>query len=1112
MAPPETTERVDALLEGLNPPQREAVTAGEGPLLILAGAGSGKTRVLTHRIAWLLRTKRARPDEILAITFTNKAAQEMRDRVELLVGGAIRAMWVMTFHSACARMLRADAHRLGYTRQFTIYDSADSRRLIKKCLDDLDVDPKRFTPRAMQAQISDAKNKLRSAADYRELVGSFFEQTVADVYEQYERELHRANAMDFDDLLFRAVDLLQLFQEVRDRYANAFRWILVDEYQDTNHAQYRWLELLASEHRNLAVVGDDDQCLAEGTRITMGDGSQKPIEAVQAGDEVLSCHGTGDFRPARVTRTHKASSAEAVEITTRSGRRLVSTPEHVHFAGYLLRESPQLNMTYLQWRQDMGFRLGTTRTNPDPAAKRPVSGVAQRAAQERADAAWVLSTHESEPEARAEEAVVALRYQLPTLPFKARMGQSVNGLVHGQALIDRVFAAVDTFAHGQRLLEDRHLRFDQPHHVPRTFEGRRRNVTVTLCGDRRGRTPMHTVAVGGRDRGAAAALEEIGLTVRPAKARSIGWRYESCFKDYGAALDVVSRIAEVLPVTVRQVARLGRPETAGELNSLPFVEAQSVRPGMVMFDEHGGYDVVERVERIPLGRSVYDIDVAGTHNFVAEGLVTHNSIYGFRGADIRNILEFEDTYPEAHVVRLEQNYRSTQTILSAANAVVANNRGRKVKSLWTEIGEGDQIKVRELADEHAEARFVVAEIERLVDEGVSRAELAIFYRTNAQSRVLEDMLVRAQIAYQVIGGTKFYERAEIKDAIQYLIFLINPADGGAFTRIANSPKRGIGQTSLSRVLAHADTVDITPWEAAANPERVPSLGTAAQKALGRFMSTMERLRERIEGEAPVGDVLEELLRETGYLDALEAERTIEAQGRIENLQELVQVAREYDATAAPETRGVAEFLQQIALLSDADTRRDDEGLVTLMTLHNAKGLEFPIVFIIGCEDGVFPHSRALDEGEVEEERRLAYVGITRAMRDLYITYARRRSAFGGVSGGYALRSRFVDEIPRELTDQPDRNAVGIGRPAGAGRMASWATAAAASAEAAAPRGAGGGGDAAGNVFRLGDDVIHAAFGDGVVTGVEPGGIVVVRFAGDGSERKLMADYAPIRKR
>jgi DNA helicase-2/ATP-dependent DNA helicase PcrA len=738
----------DALLEGLNPEQRDAVAHGEGPLLILAGAGSGKTRVLTHRIAYLLRTGQARADEILAITFTNKAAQEMRERVEQLVGRATRAMWVMTFHAACARMLRADAHRLGYTRQFTIYDAADQRRLLKKCLDDLDVDSKRFTPRAMQSQISDAKNKLRSVDDYRQLVGSFFEQTVADVYESYERELHRMNAMDFDDLLVRSVNLLELFQEVRDRYANAFRWVLVDEYQDTNHVQYRWLQLLSSEHRNLAVVGDDDQ-----------------------------------------------------------------------------------------------------------------------------------------------------------------------------------------------------------------------------------------------------------------------------------------------------------------------------------------------------------------------------SIYGFRGADIRNILDFEDEFPDAHTIKLEQNYRSTQTILSAANAVVSNNRGRKSKALWTDAGEGDPIRVRELADEHAEARFVAAEVQRLVDEGASKAEIAVFYRTNAQSRVLEDMLVRAQIGYQVIGGTKFYERAEIRDAMQYLTFLVNPQDAGAFTRIANSPRRGLGATSLGRVLTHADTMGITVWEAAETPESVPGLGTAAQKALGRFMSTMERLRERVESGAPVGEILDETLRESGYLEALEAERTIEAQGRMENLEELVRVAREYDAlNREGEEYGLGEFLQQISLLAETDNLRDDEGLVTLMTIHNAKGLEFPIVFIIGMEDGVFPHSRALDEGGLEEERRLAYVGITRARRELTLTWARRRSSFGGAAD-FGIRSRFIDEIPQELTDQAQRAAAGLPT----GRIASWAGASAASAEAASSAatrggGGGGGGGGEGQVFHIGDDVIHAAFGDGVVLGTEPGGIVVVRFSSDGSERKLMADYAPIRKR
>ncbi len=724
---------IDALLEGLNPPQRDAVVHGEGPLLILAGAGSGKTRVLTHRIAYLMRTGQARPSEILAITFTNKAAAEMRERVELLVGRATRAMWVMTFHSACARMLRADADKLGYTRQFTIYDSADQRRLIKRCLDDLDIDVKRFTPRAMQSQISDAKNKLRSVEDYRQLVGSFFEQTVADVYEQYERQLHRANAMDFDDLLVRSVNLLELFQEVRDRYASAFRWVMVDEYQDTNHVQYRWLQLLTSEHRNLAVVGDDAQ-----------------------------------------------------------------------------------------------------------------------------------------------------------------------------------------------------------------------------------------------------------------------------------------------------------------------------------------------------------------------------SIYGFRGADIKNILNFQDDYPDAHVVKLEQNYRSTQTILDAANAVISNNRGQMVKHLWTDVGEGDPVRVREMADEHAEARFVTADIERLVDEGVSRAEIAVFYRTNAQSRVMEDTLVRKQIAYQVIGGTKFYERAEIKDAVNYLTFLVNPQDGTAFTRIANSPRRGLGQTSMSRVLSFAETQGITVWEAAISD--IPGMATAARRSLERFMSTMERLRERVESGAPVAQVLQELLEETGYKEALEAERTIEAQGRLENLEELVRVTQEYDATA-PEGGSVGEFLQQIALLADADGIRDDEGLVTLMTLHNAKGLEFPIVFIIGMEDGTFPHSRSIEEGNIDEERRLAYVGLTRAMRDLTLTYARRRGAFGGSAGGPTIRSRFLDEIPRELTDQKARIAAGFPAP---GRIASWAGAAAASAEAES--------DSGGSTFRVGEDIVHAKLGDGVVTGVEPGGIVVVRFAGDGSERKLMADYAPIRRR
>jgi superfamily I DNA/RNA helicase len=1037
----ELTNDLEALLAGLNDPQREAVSYGEGPQLILAGAGSGKTRVLTHRIAYLIATGAAKPNEVLAITFTNKAAGEMRDRAELLVGNRVRAMWVMTFHAACARMLRAEAARLGYTRQFTIYDTADSRRLIKRCLDDLGIDPKRFTPASVGSQISDAKNKLRDADAYAQMVGSFFEQTVSDVYRSYERALHRMNAMDFDDLLVRAVNVLELFPEVRERYATGFRHVLVDEYQDTNHAQYRWLQLLAGEHRNLMVVGDDAQCLVEGTPVTMADGSRRAIETISAGEHVMSAYGSGDFRGAEVLAMNRSERRDGIAITMRSGRRLVSTPEHVHFAG---------------------FRLGRT-------------------------------DH-------------------------------------------------DSHTGGQRLLSDTGLIFDRPHFQAGTYtktDVRRRRLAVSLCGDRRGRTPMHRLALFGYDDAGRETLERIGLSVRPARRGSDGWRFETCSKDMATIERLATQISESLGnVSVRPTARLGHNRDGLAANSLPFTPASSVRPGMVMFDETGGYDVVESVARVPLDRPVYDLDVANTHNFVADGLVTHNSIYGFRGADIANILEFEDTFPDAHVVKLEQNYRSTQTILDAANAVIRNNRGQKLKSLWTEIGQGDPIKIRELDDEHAEARYVTGEIQRLADEGTARSEIAVFYRTNSQSRVLEDTLVRAEIAYQVIGGTKFYDRAEIKDAIAYLTVLVNPQDVGAFTRIVNSPRRGIGSTTVSRLLAYANTTGETVWELAAAPEDVPGLGAAAVKSLRRFMGTMEVLQERAIGPThpALSVLLQEVLQETGYLETLENERTIEAQGRIENLEELVNVAVEFaeansrgefaganspglgnfeDSAGAnppgpdnfaesagadsPERGSLAEFLQQIALVADADTRDDDKGLVTLMTLHNAKGLEYPIVFMIGCEEGVFPHSRALDEGGLEEERRLCYVGITRAERDLYMTSARTRTVFG--ARNFGAPSRFIAEIPAELTDRRQQapRAFGGMRP----RATSWSRDGAdlPAADQAPP-----------TAFRLGDDVVHAAFGEGVVIGLEPGGIVVIRFSKDRTERKLVADLAPISKR
>jgi DNA helicase-2/ATP-dependent DNA helicase PcrA len=399
------------------------------------------------------------------------------------------------------------------------------------------------------------------------------------------------------------------------------------------------------------------------------------------------------------------------------------------------------------------------------------------------------------------------------------------------------------------------------------------------------------------------------------------------------------------------------------------------------------------------------------------------------------------------------------------------------------------------------------------------------------SRVIEDTLVRREIAYQVIGGAKFYERAEIKDAIAYLSLLANPFDVVSFTRVANSPRRGLGQTSLARVLGHAATVGSSVWEVASAPGDVPGLGSAAVKALGRFMATMGELRalaglppeggRRDEGEAhprarslPVGDLIESVLSKTGYVEALEAERTIEAQGRIENLQQLVEVGREFDAGTSAEEDALSAFLQQLALLADADSRSEDEGLITLMTLHNAKGLEYPTVFITGCEDGVFPHSRALEEGALEEERRLFYVGVTRAMRELYLTHARRRAVFGAQA--YGMRSRFLEEIPAELMQESEERAAWIGRPAASPVAAGLASGPGASDLADGARvswsASSGPGSPPTPAFRLGEDVVHAGFGEGVVTGVEPDGVIVVRFAEDGSERKLMAEYAPVSRR
>jgi DNA helicase-2/ATP-dependent DNA helicase PcrA len=1078
------------LLDSLNPTQADAVSHTEGPLLILAGAGSGKTRVLTHRIAHILDQGLAAPDEILAITFTNKAAREMKERVAFLVGPESRKMWVSTFHAFCARILRVHAEKLGYKREFTIYDGGDQVRLVKRCIIELGKDPKRFNPRSFQSQISAAKNVLMAPDDYLRNTEGYMAENVAEVYDLYQKRLYENNAMDFDDLIMQTVALLELFSEVRERYQQRFKYIHVDEYQDTNHAQYRLVNILAAGHRNLCVVGDDDQCLVEGTPVTMADGSTKPIEEVSEGDEVASAHGSGDFRPARVTSVARKESLDGVRISTASGREVVSTPEHTHFAGYRLGLTPQMHFTYLMRKSDVGFRIGTSQVYTNGRTK-PAVGFMQRCRQEHGDALWTLSSHASETEARSEEMVLSLQHRIPTLPFVSRNGRGAGGLVHDEAHIKRVFSLFDTEGSAMELLAEKGLHPEHPHYRPQSHTGRRRNMVVTLCGDRRGAAPMHRISMVGRDDEGRNALESLGLSVRSAKQGSASWRFETCYKDFGRLMDIAGRIREVLDVNLVFQARLGKSRGWREANSLPFVPAGSVRPGMVMFTEDGEYDVVESVERVLLDRPVYDIDVEGTHNFVAGGIVTHNSVYSWRGADIRNILDFERDYPETVVVKLEQNYRSTQTILGAANAVVANNASRKYKELWTAGSEGERIRVFTASDEYTEARFVVSEIMRLMDSGVSLDDVAVFYRTNAQSRALEDVLVREGISYQVVGGVRFYERAEIRDAMAYLSVISNPDDSGSLERIINTPKRGLGATSVARLQEYARRNGISLYEALAEIDEIDVTGKA-RKACGEVRKLFEGWRVAAR-EVPPAELIEAVLVESGYKGELEAERTIEAESRLENLEELINAAREYERVEAEPT--LEGFLQEQMLYSEVD-KVGASGTATLMTLHNAKGLEYGHVFIVGMEEGTFPHARSLDEQNLEEERRLCYVGITRAMKSLTLSYAKLRSNWG--EREYQMPSRFLSEVPDEFKSGTLPGGFG-----GAARgRGGWGG--------VLPRG--GGSERAvssgSEAYRAGERVRHARFGEGEV--VEAGdGKVVVRF---GTEQKtLVPELAPLSK-
>lgn len=735
---------------GLNPQQAEAVINTEGPMLIMAGAGSGKTKVLTCRVANLLQ-KGVRPYRILAITFTNKAAAEMRERVNNMSGPAAKDVWLFTFHAFCARFLRMEIDKLpGYGGNFAIYDTADSQNLIKQILKEMNLDDKRFQPSGILSRISNAKNALQDAAAFARQAGDFYEQKVADVYSRYEQKLQLNNALDFDDLLMLSIKLLQENKEVREKYQDRFDYLLVDEYQDTNHAQYLLTKFLAAKHRNICVVGDADQ-----------------------------------------------------------------------------------------------------------------------------------------------------------------------------------------------------------------------------------------------------------------------------------------------------------------------------------------------------------------------------SIYGWRGADIQNILDFEKDYPDAKVIKLEQNYRSTQIILDAANAVIENNTGRKPKNLWTENKSGADIIYFQAVDERDEARFVIEQLQNLQrTENKKLGDMAILYRTNTQSRIFEEMLIKSGISYNMVGGLKFYERKEIKDIIAYLRVIFNPADSLSLLRIINVPKRGIGDASLAKIQAYAAANNVSLFEAVSNAAAIDGLSS-------RFVSKLDDLAGiifelmNLAGEAPVEDLIDRVLRDTGYLEELENERTPQAQSRIDNLHELISVAQEF--AASEEENNLENFLAHVALVSDIDDTELGEDAITLMTLHSSKGLEFPVVFLVGMEEGLFPHARTLmDETEIEEERRLCYVGITRAKEKLFLSSTKMRTIYGNTVT--YPPSRFLQEIPARLVKTIKRqerfsaleNFKQVSEKYSARPQKPASTFNPHSFMPQKPAAAAGG---TGTRFNTGDRVSHSKWGEGMVVSVKDspdGQEVKVAFAGAGV-RSLLTKYAVLKK-
>lgn len=990
----------DTLLTGLNTEQRNAAETTEGPVLILAGAGSGKTKTLMHRIAYIIASEKARPNQVLAVTFTNKAAKEMRERLAILLGERSEDRTFMpfmgTFHSICVRLLRFDGEHIQIPKNYVIFDESDKQSAVKQALRQLGVSEKQYSPSSIANMISGAKNDLVSPSEYASLAKMPLQKVAADAYGIYERIRRDAAALDFDDLIGETVRLLKTVPEVRAKWQQQFKYILIDEYQDTNAAQYSLVKLLTGEHQNLCVVGDDWQCLLPGSLVATNNGPKK-IEELSKGALVVSASGYGRTNYFEVSARKKfVYNGELVRIKTGSGKELVCTPNHVLFAQWARTDA---YFVYLMYSRDKGYRIGLAKGTRFDGKKHDV-GLRVRANQERADRMWVIKTCHSREEAAFTESLLAYKYGIPMLVFHAYANRSMQ---FGQRYIDAIYREVDTIKRAKELMADYGLAFDYPHFMPQatTRNGvKKLNINVVLFGDKRitQQSPWSAsrISANTTDRRDLQAFEALGYNVRAGRAGT--FRTEIHNIDYGELEQVVEVIKKNNDIRVARYSFMTDKKFA-------FMPASQMHPGMIVPIFKEGKvtdDHVVAVSKETYSGPVYDLDIENVHNYIVSGIVTHNSIYSWRGADFKNILNFERDYPNSLVVKLEQNYRSTKNILDAAHNVITKNVQRSNKALWTKGLTGAPVQIQHVSSESHEGELVVSRIKNNVDVRVRRyKDFAVLYRTNAQSRAMEESFIRYGIPYRIVGGVRFYDRKEIKDLIGYLRLLYQPSDRASFLRIVNVPTRGLGGISVQKFLDWSSLQGWSLQEGLLRAAECGSLTPKARKSFADLGEMLARLKEASETMS-LPDLIEAVIKRIGYLGHLD-DGSLQAEDRAENVKELVSVAREYIDL------GLAGFLEEVALISDLDAVQADQDAVLLMTMHAAKGLEFPVVFMIGMEESIFPSSRALyDHEQLEEERRLCYVGMTRAREELILTSAASRMLYGSYQ--HNPPSRFLADI------------------------------------------------------------------------------------------------------